>query len=190
MNSEMALRQRSATVVSMSHDAATDPSASPSESRTYVLDAFDRAVLHELQLDGRVPFREIARKIGAPEATVRFRVNRLRENNVLNILGFVDPAALGYGVLAGVLIRTKPGKVMDVVEALKEWPEAMYISSTVGSADLWVQIVCAGLEDLLEITGSRIGTVPGVESIETLIELKVHKARYVYAGLDDQTAAS
>lgn len=180
----------SATVSSMSHDAAADPSDPRSESKTYALDAFDRAVLHELQLDGRVPFREIARKIGASEATVRFRVNRLRENNVLNILGFVDPAALGYGVLADVLVRTKPGKSMDVVEALKEWPEAMYISSTVGSADLWVQIVCPGLEDLLEITGSRIGTIPGVESIETLIELKVHKARYVYAGLDDQTAAS
>jgi Lrp/AsnC family transcriptional regulator for asnA, asnC and gidA len=181
---------RSATVGFMAHDAATDPSDLRSESKTYALDDFDRAVLHELQLDGRVPFREIARKIGASEATVRFRVNRLRENNVLNILGFVDPAALGYGVLADVLVRIKPGKAMDVVEALKEWPEAMYISSTVGSADLWVQIVCTGLEDLLEITGSRIGTIPGVESVETLIELKVHKARYVYAGLDDQTAAS
>lgn len=183
-------RGGSATVGLMSHDAATDPSDPPSESKAYALDAFDRSVLHELQLDGRVPFREIARKIGASEATVRFRVNRLRENNVLNILGFVDPAALGYGVLADVLVRTKPGKAMEVVEALKEWPEAMYISSTVGSADLWVQIVCPGLEDLLEITGSRIGTIPGVESVETLVELKVHKARYVYAGLDDSTAAS
>jgi Lrp/AsnC family transcriptional regulator for asnA, asnC and gidA len=148
------------------------------------LDDLDRAVLHELQLDGRRSFRDVARTIGASEATVRFRVNRLRENGVLQILGFVDPAALGYGVLSSVFVRVRPSATMAVVETIASWPEAMYVSSTVGRADLFVQIVCADQESLFRLISERIGALDGVEGVETLIELKVHKAQYVYASLE------
>jgi Lrp/AsnC family transcriptional regulator for asnA, asnC and gidA len=148
------------------------------------LDDLDRAVLHELQLDGRRSFRDIARTIGGSEATVRFRVNRLRENGVLQILGFVDPAALGYGVLSSVFVRVRPSATMAVVERIASWPEAMYVSSTVGRADLFVQIVCEDQESLFRLISERIGALDGVEGVETLMELKVHKAQYVYASLE------
>ncbi|GAA1134611.1 Lrp/AsnC family transcriptional regulator [Nocardioides aquiterrae] len=148
------------------------------------LDDLDRAVLHELQLDGRRSFRDIARTIGASEATVRFRVNRLRENGVLQILGFVDPAALGYGVLSSLFLRVRPSATMAVVEAIASWPEAMYVSSTVGRADLFVQIVCEDQERLFRLISERIGSLDGVEGVETLMEVKVHKAQYVYASLE------
>ena len=148
------------------------------------LDDLDRAVLHELQLDGRRSFRDIARTIGASEATVRFRVNRLRENGVLQILGFVDPAALGYGVLSSLFVRVRPSATMTVVETIASWPEAMYVSSTVGRADLFVQIVCEDQESLFRLISERIGALDGVEGVETLMELKVHKAQYVYASLE------
>lgn len=148
------------------------------------LDELDRAVLHELQLDGRRSFRDIARTIGASEATVRFRVNRLRESGVLQILGFVDPAALGYGVLSSLFLRVRPSATMTLVETIASWPEAMYVSSTVGRADLFVQIVCEDQESLFRLISERIGALDGVEGVETLMELKVHKAQYVYASLE------
>lgn len=154
------------------------------------LDALDRAVLHELQLDGRRSFRDIARAIDAPEATVRFRVKRLRDSGVLQILGFIDPAALGYGLLASLLLHVRPGAGEAVVKAVSAWPEAMYVSSTVGRADLYVQIVCKDQGALFELLNERLAQLVGVRSAETFVELKVHKARYVYSALGDDAALS
>ena len=147
------------------------------------LDDIDRGVLHELQLDGRRSFREIARAIGTSEATVRFRVKRLRDHGVLQILGFIDPAALGYGVLTSLLLEVLPQAHQAVVETISSWPEAMYVSSTVGRADLYVQIVCEDQATLFELISQRLAALEGVVKIDTLVELKVHKARYVYGNL-------
>jgi Lrp/AsnC family transcriptional regulator for asnA, asnC and gidA len=155
----------------------------PSQQPAGPLDELDRGVLHELQLDGRRSFREIARSLGASEATVRFRVKRLRDSGVLQILGFIDPAALGYGLLADVLLHVQPGAHDVVVAAVSAWPEAMYVSSTVGGADLYVQIVCKDQAALLELLSERLGRLAGVQKAKTLVELKVHKARYVYDAL-------
>lgn len=148
------------------------------------LDDIDRGILHELQLDGRRSFREIARSIDTSEATVRFRVKRLRDSGVLQILGFIDPAALGYGVLSSLLLEIQPQAHQAVVETISSWPEAMYVSSTVGRADLYVQIVCTDQATLFEIISQRLAALEGVTKVETLVELRVHKARYVYGTLE------
>jgi Lrp/AsnC family transcriptional regulator for asnA, asnC and gidA len=153
------------------------------------LDDIDRGVLHELQLDGRRSFREIARSIGTSEATVRFRVKRLRDNGVLQILGFIDPAALGYGVLSSLLLEIRPQAHQAVVETIASWPEAMYVSSTVGRADLYVQIVCTDQATLFELINQRLAALEGVTKVETLVELRVHKARYVYGALQSDAPA-
>ncbi|MCU1669276.1 MAG: hypothetical protein JWP40_2203 [Blastococcus sp.] len=153
------------------------------------LDDLDRGVLHELQLDGRRPFREIARSLGASEATVRFRVKRLRDSGILQILGFIDPAALGYGLLASLLVSVQPRAHQNVVDAISGWSEAMYVSSTVGEADLFVQIVCEDQASMFELITHRLATLDGVVKVVTLVELKVHKARYVYGGLDSEPPA-
>jgi Lrp/AsnC family transcriptional regulator for asnA, asnC and gidA len=147
------------------------------------LDDLDRGILHELQLDGRRSFREIARTLRTSEATVRFRVKRLRDSGVLQILGFVDPAALGYGLLASLLLRVRPDARQAVLAAVSEWPEAMYLSTTMGRVDLFVQIVCEDQAALTELLDERIPQLDGITDVETFVELRVHKARYVYGAL-------
>jgi Lrp/AsnC family transcriptional regulator for asnA, asnC and gidA len=172
----------------------SEPNAAPESVErqgllTTPLDDIDRGILHELQLDGRRSFREIARSIDTSEATVRFRVKRLRDSGVLQILGFIHPAALGYGVLASLLLEIRPPAHQAVVERISSWPEAMYVSSTVGRADLYVQIVCTDQATLFELINERLAALEGVTKVETLVELKVHKARYVYGTLQSGVPA-
>lgn len=149
------------------------------------LDALDRAIISRLQFDGRRPFRAIARELGVAEATVRFRATRLQEEGILRILALADPFRLGYAVQASVLIRVAPAAHQAVAEALKEWPEVMYLSSCAGSADLYMHVICRDHDDLWQLLSERLGVVEGVLGSETLMELHVHKARYVYPGLTD-----
>jgi DNA-binding transcriptional ArsR family regulator len=70
------------------------------------MDDTDLAIIRELA-DGRIPFKELGRRLGLAEATVRNRVRRLREAGVLDISGRVDPDSLPDHsvVMVGVRVR-------------------------------------------------------------------------------------
>jgi Lrp/AsnC family transcriptional regulator, regulator for asnA, asnC and gidA len=149
------------------------------------LDQLDRAIISQLQEDGRRPYRAIARSLGVAEGTVRFRATRLQEEGFLRILALADPFALGYAVQAAVLLRVTPAAHARVAETLSQWPEVMYVSSCAGSADLYMHIICRDHDDLWQLLSERLGSIEGVLSTETFMELRLHKARYVYPGLTD-----
>ncbi len=70
------------------------------------LDETDRAILRELQLQGRIPNSELAARVGVAESTCHKRVRALVDSGV--ITGFraeLDPAALGLGLEALITIR-------------------------------------------------------------------------------------
>ena len=155
------------------------------EPGTHQLDALDRAIVSQLQVDGRRPFAAIARTVGVTEGTVRFRVARLQDEGILHIVAFANPFPLGYSVQASVLLRTMPSAHDAVAETVAKWPEVMYVSSCAGSADLYMHVVCRDNDEMWRLLGERLGSVQGILGSETLMELHVHKTRYVYPGLTD-----
>jgi Lrp/AsnC family transcriptional regulator for asnA, asnC and gidA len=155
------------------------------EPVAHQLDTLDRAIISQLQIDGRRPFAAIARAVGVTEGTVRFRVARLQDEDILHIVAFANPFPLGYAMQASVLLRTMPAVHDSVAETVASWPEVMYVSSCVGSADLYMHIICKDHDEMWRLLGERLGSVDGVLGTETLMELHVHKTRYVYPGLTE-----
>ena len=87
-----------------------------------LLDAANRAIIEALQRDGRRPYGAIAEEVGLSEAAVRRRVQRLRENGVIQIVAVTAPLQLGFTRQAMVGIRVE-GDVRQVaakVAALDE----------------------------------------------------------------------
>jgi Lrp/AsnC family transcriptional regulator for asnA, asnC and gidA len=144
------------------------------------LDRVDREILRQLQSDGRRAFREIARDLGVSEATVRARVRRLQDSGVLRILAFADPLKLGGSVLALVLLRVEADAHTRIVETLAQWQEVTYVSTLMGRADVYIQVVCRDNEALWSLVSERLRTLDGVLETETMIELKVHKFTYAH----------
>jgi Lrp/AsnC family transcriptional regulator for asnA, asnC and gidA len=144
------------------------------------IDALDRAIISELQQDGRRPFREIARNLGAAEATIRFRAGRLQETGVMSITAFAHPQKLGRGQLATVFLRTTAGAREELAAELAGWSEVMYLSSLAGHFDLMLQVVVEDTAQLHELVGARLGRLDGVLETETLVELEIHKAHYEF----------
>jgi Lrp/AsnC family transcriptional regulator for asnA, asnC and gidA len=144
------------------------------------LDDVDRALITQLQQDGRRPYREMARTLGVSEGMVRWRVRRLVDSGALRIAAIADPFRLGYKVQAFVLIRVAPSEHEKVVEGLIDWPEVVYVSSCTGRMDIYVQLICHDHEDLWRLVARDIPSIGGVLETETLMELKIHKFQYVY----------
>lgn len=153
------------------------PDESPSSSH---LDVLDSQILEILQLDGRKSYREIARRLEVSEGTIRSRANRMQADGVVTIAAIADPFKLGYRIMAFCLLQVRVGQQQTVIDALAEWPEVTYISSTTGRADLYVQVVCNDHDHLWSLLAERFPVIDGVEHVETFQELKMHKVSYVY----------
>lgn len=147
------------------------------------LDELDLAVVSQLQLDGRRSFRSIARTLDVSEATVRLRTRKLQDSGVLRILAFADPHRLGWAVAAAIFLRVEPANHHTVVEAVVERPEVMYVVSCAGSFDLYLHVVCKDSEQLFEILTGWLSELEGIIAVTALVEMRVHKALYVYRGL-------
>jgi Lrp/AsnC family transcriptional regulator for asnA, asnC and gidA len=140
-------------------------------------DLVDERVMEELQADGRLSFREIARRIGVSEGTVRSRYRRLESAGVLRVLAFVDPVRLDRRVLAMITAKVDNEHVARIAAAAAAWPETTYVSTLMGRADIYLQVICADNETLGAIL-SRLRSLPGVVETEAMLEMKVHKFAY------------
>ena len=149
------------------------------------LDRLDQQIVARLQEDGRAGYREMARELGVSEGTIRGRVKRLLDSDLIRIVAVANPFRFGYDVVASVFMRVAPGELQRVIDAVVTWPEVLWAASCTGRADLYIHVVCREHEDLWELLGSRIPALGGVLETETLVELKLPTVHYVYPGVEE-----
>ncbi len=140
--------------------------------------ALDKRIIEHLQEDGRRPFTQIASDLGVSEAAVRARTNRMVERGVLQIVGVTDPLRLGFQQMAMIGIRCESDQLMQVADALAEFPEVDYVVITAGTYDILVETVHPDNEGLLQFLASRLRAVPGVRETETFVYLRLIKQTY------------
>ncbi|MEZ5115744.1 MAG: AsnC family transcriptional regulator [Candidatus Nanopelagicales bacterium] len=144
------------------------------------IDDVDRAIIAELQEDGRRPFTQIARDLGLAEATVRQRLHRLERRGVVQIVAVIAPLRLGLRrVLVGVRVRGH--RLSDVEARLRVLPEVDYVAVTTGGYDLLLMAACADDAAVAELVTERIRSVPGVDTLDVVTILRETKDAYRYA---------
>jgi Lrp/AsnC family transcriptional regulator, regulator for asnA, asnC and gidA len=142
-----------------------------------VLDATSKAIIEQLQEDGRRPYAAIGKAVGLSEAAVRQRVQRLIENGVMQIVAVTDPLELGFARQAMIGIRVE-GPLDQVADQLAEMPEIDYVVVTAGRFDVLAEVVCESDAELLDVLSDRIRTLAGVRSAEAFVYLRLRKQTY------------
>ena len=142
-----------------------------------LLDATSKAIIEQLQDDGRRPYAAIGKAVGLSEAAVRQRVQRLIDNGVMQIVAVTDPLEVGFARQAMIGIRVE-GPVSAVADELAGMAEIDYVVVTAGSFDVMAEVVCESDEQLLDVLSTRIRTLPGVRSTETFVYLHLRKQTY------------
>ncbi|MBA2770389.1 MAG: Lrp/AsnC family transcriptional regulator [Sporichthyaceae bacterium] len=146
-------------------------------SGAVVLDDVSKAIIEQLQEDGRRAYASIGKAVGLSEAAVRQRVQRLLDAGVMQIVAVTDPLQVGFPRQAMIGVRCE-GDVEAVAERLAEMPEVDYVVITAGGFDLLVEVVCEDDDHLLELISKRIRAVPTVRTTESFVYLKLHKQLY------------
>ncbi len=142
------------------------------------LDPIDRAIIEQLQVDGRTPYTRLGAAVGLSEAAVRQRVQRLIDHGVMQVVAVTNPLSSGKRRMAMIGVRTT-GPSDDVARTLREMADIDYLVVTAGSYDLMCEVVIQDDRDLLELT-NRIRRVDGVVSTETFIYLDLVKQTFAW----------
>ncbi|MFI0897681.1 Lrp/AsnC family transcriptional regulator [Streptomyces sp. NPDC020983] len=142
-----------------------------------VVDAVSKAIIEQLQEDGRRPYAAIGKAVGLSEAAVRQRVQKLLDQGVMQIVAVTDPLTVGFRRQAMVGI-TVDGDIEPVADALAGLDEVEYVVVTAGSFDLLAEIVAEDDDHLLRLISKRIRALPGVRSTESFVYLGLRKQTY------------
>jgi Lrp/AsnC family transcriptional regulator for asnA, asnC and gidA len=146
-------------------------------SRTMALDDVSKAIIEQLQTDGRRSYAEIGKAVGLSEAAVRQRVQKLTDSGVMQVVAVTDPMQLGFYRQAMIGIRVS-GDTTVVAEELGKIAAVDYIVLTAGSFDILVEVVCENDDDLISLLNKKIRGIDGVASTETFVYLKLLKQFY------------
>lgn len=139
------------------------------------IDELDLAIIRLLQRDSRMPSAEIARQLGVAERTVRARINRLVQDDVIRLVAVLNPAALGYEIVADVFLEVEQSRLEEVAARLVEMQEVSYVGLTTGERDISVQVFVPSVDALYRFITERLSTIPGVLNTTTYIVPRVLK---------------
>jgi Lrp/AsnC family transcriptional regulator for asnA, asnC and gidA len=147
------------------------------DRNSVLLDDIAKAIIEQLQLDGRKSYAAIGKAVGLSEAAVRQRVQRLIDAGIMQVVAVTDPLELGFARQAMIGIKAE-GPLERIADELKAMDEVEYVVITAGSFDLLAEVLCESDEHLLRVLSDRIRAIEGVKVTETFVYLKLVKQTY------------
>jgi Lrp/AsnC family transcriptional regulator, leucine-responsive regulatory protein len=130
----------------------------------FATDDVDRALLAELQTDGRQSVAQLARTVHMSTSAVADRLRRLEEAGVIGgYRAVVDPERLGFGILAFLRLRYPSSNYGPLHELLARIPEVIEAHHVTGDDCFILKVVATSMSHLEEISG-QVGSLGSVTS--------------------------
>jgi DNA-binding Lrp family transcriptional regulator len=143
------------------------------------LDAIDRAILAELQRDGRVSNVELAQRVHlSPSACLR-RVKQLEDERVIGqYVALLNPKAVGqHGTSFTIInLESMSNDLLGAFEqAVKDVPEILDCYYIAGANDYLIRFAYRDAEDLERFHTQVLMHLPGVERSNSMLVLRTVK---------------
>ncbi|WP_396270142.1 Lrp/AsnC family transcriptional regulator [Ideonella sp.] len=150
-----------------------------SSSNSTQLDATDRLILGELQLDGKLSNVELATRVHlSPSACLR-RVKRLEEEGVIaHYAALLNPKAVGqHGTSFTIInLETMSTALLEAFEqAVRDQPQILDCYYVAGANDYLIRFSYRDAEDLERFHTEVLMRLPGVERSNSMLVLRTVK---------------
>jgi Lrp/AsnC family transcriptional regulator for asnA, asnC and gidA len=142
-------------------------------------DDVDHQIIDALKEDGRLPFAEIARRLGVSAGMVRQRYLQMVEDGVLRVVPVTNVTLLGYDLMAMVGVSVDGDRLVETAHEIAAFEEVIYLVICTGTHDLLVEVLCRDSDHLLEFLTKRLRSVKGVRTTETYTYLRIVKELYL-----------
>lgn len=123
------------------------------------IDQLDARIIALMTEEPRIGLVEVARRLSVARGTVQARLTKLVDRGVITSFGpQLDPAKMGYPVLAFCFLEIAQGRLGEAVAVIEEVPEVIEAYGTSGPRDLLCRIVARDNEHLQEIINRLLTT--------------------------------
>ncbi len=120
-------------------------------------------------MDGRASYAELSNKIGVPQSTVRFRINKLVDEGVIRkFVAILDPVKIGYPIVIIMLLRVHHKYMDSIFDSLAEMSELHHLFQITGKYDIIIIFHAKDMDHVNEINNYVRG-LEGVIDAETLL---------------------
>ena len=139
------------------------------------LDAFDIAILHQLQANARMSSVAMAEAVHLSASQITRRLKRLEDSGVIRrYAAILDPASMGLGLMAftnvSLDVQTKD-TAREFYGAMQRLPAVLECYSTTGDADFLLKIVARDLAAFSDLLMNEIMPLPHVRNVRSSIVL-------------------
>jgi len=143
------------------------------------MDRIDRAILRELQLDGRLSIVELASRVNLTKTPCSERLRKLESSGVIR--GYradLDPVALeaAHIVLVQVILRgTTADELERFNEAVRKVPEIQSCHMIAGDFDYLLKVRTHDIQHYRRLLGDKISRLPHVQQTHTYVVMETVK---------------
>ncbi len=150
-----------------------------SQSSSVQLDAIDRAILAELQANGKLSNVELAQRVHlSPSACLR-RVKQLEDAKVIShYAALLNPKAVGAHGTSFTIINLESmsnGLLEAFEQAVRDEPQVLDCYYVAGSNDYLIRFAYRDAEDLERFHTEVLMRLPGVERSNSMLVLRTVK---------------
>ena len=143
------------------------------------LDSIDRAILTELQREGRVSNQDLAQRVHlSPSACLR-RVKTLEDSGVIaQYVALVNPRAVGKHGISFTIINLESMNTPQLEafeQAVRDQPEVLDCFYVAGSNDYLIRFAYHDAEDLERFHAEVLMRLPNVARSNSLLVLRTVK---------------
>lgn len=143
------------------------------------LDSIDRAILTELQREGRLSNQDLAQRVHlSPSACLR-RVKALEDNGVIaQYVALVNPRAVGKHGISFTIINLESMNTAQLEafeQAVRDQPEVLDCFYVAGSNDYLIRFAYHDAEDLERFHAEVLMRLPNVARSNSLLVLRTVK---------------
>lgn len=138
------------------------------------MDEMDYQITQLLEENGRIPNTELAKKLDTSETTIRTRIKRLIDQDLIKIVAVRNRAKLGSETNGNIKIEADTKKAEYIGSELSRINELWYVAQLAGDADFDAEFSVESQHDLL-ILLDKINKIDGVIRTRTSTRLKLVK---------------
>ena len=121
------------------------------------IDQLDARLLLTLRSHPRIGLLEVSRRLGVARGTVQARLEKLQGRGVITGFGpEVDPAHIGYPVMAFVSLEIVQGRLDEAVAGLRAVPEVLEAHGVTGDRDLLCRVVARDNGHLQDVINNML----------------------------------
>jgi Lrp/AsnC family transcriptional regulator, regulator for asnA, asnC and gidA len=136
----------------------------------YNFDKIDVKIVNMLLEDGRMSASEVARRIGdISERAVRYRIDRMIDEGVIQISAVVNPEAFGLTIKADVWLEVESDQILEVARKMAVFENVTYVACGIGQNDISIQLVAKDTAEIYHFITDVVRKVQGVRKTTTSI---------------------